>query len=240
MINRFSTTIKLQKVMAQRMGLSRRSAEKLIEKQMVVVNGQPAHIGQRVNPTKDKIQVVGKDLTKIKQQEHLLVHKPVGLVTTKSDELGRPTIMSLIPEQYQHLFPVGRLDLNSEGLILMTNDGELSQVLTHPKFKIEKTYQVLPNRKITSPAFAHLKRGMKIDGRIVKPVDIHRMPEGWITMTITSGQKHIVRKMLKKSGYETDRLIRTQFGPLELGDLESGKWRELTREEITTLKTLTP
>jgi len=238
MISKFSPTIKLQKVMAQIMGLSRRSAEKLIEENKVLVNHELARIGQRVTPGKDQIEVNGENLTSIKRHDYLLLHKPAGLVTTKSDELGRPTIMSIVPEQYGHLFPVGRLDLNSEGLILMTNDGQLTQILTHPKFRIEKTYLVLPNRKMTSPAFAHLKRGMKIDGRIIRPVDIHRQPDGWINITITSGQKHVVRKMMKKSGYETDRLIRTQFGPLELGELEVGKYRELSREELTLLNDL--
>jgi 23S rRNA pseudouridine2605 synthase len=236
MISKTSPTIKLQKYIAQMTGLSRRAAEKQIEKKQVKVNDQPAHIGQRVTPGKDQVELAGKNLTPDKELCYLLLHKPPGVVTTRSDELDRPTVMSLLPKEYQHLFPVGRLDLESEGLLLITNDGQLAQVLTHPKFKIEKTYQVQPDRKVTSPAFSHLKRGMQIDRKKIKPIDIHRMPENWLSITITSGQKHVVRKMMEKSGYNTLRLVRTQFGPLELGELKKGEWRELDSVEIKSLQ----
>ncbi len=222
-----SDTIKLQKAIAMLTGMSRRQAEKLIVAGKVKVDGKQAEVGQRVKLNKAKIEVEGKLLNKPQELIYLVIYKSRGVITSRSDELGRKTIMNLVPKKYQGLFPVGRLDYESEGLVLLTNDGQLAYELTHPKFEVEKTYLVKPDRVISHAAFSHLKRGMFIGKHRVIPKTLKRLVDGWIKITITSGQKHVVRKLFKHAGYEVEVLKRIKMGKFELGDLKPGDFKQV-------------
>ncbi len=219
--------IKLQKAIASLTDLSRRQAEKLIAAKKVTVDGQIAQIGQRVDPKEAEISISDKPIAQSKTLIYLLIYKPQGVITSRKDELGRKTIMQLLPAQYQHLFPVGRLDYESEGLVLMTNDGDLAYHLTHPKFAISKTYEVKTDRRVSLSAFLHLKKGMLINKRKVVPKSVERLADGWLRFVITSGQKHVIRKLLRHAGYEATVLKRVQFGPFQLGDLTPTQWIEV-------------
>lgn len=239
MIKKTLPNFKLQKIIAERTGLSRRAAEKLISAGKVELNNQPAKIGERANPETDRIRVEGKLIASAGKKEYLIVYKPRGYITSRQSENGLPTIMSLLSEEQQKLFPVGRLDVESEGLVLMTNDGQVAYVLTHPKFKIEKTYQVFPDRKLTSEAFGHIKRGSKVNGKILIPKNLSRIEDEGIELTIHSGQKHVVRKIMARAGYEVERLVRIRMGELEIGEMKEGDVRELTKQEKKYLESLT-
>jgi len=220
-------TIKLQKAIAMMTGQSRRQAESLIADKKVKVNQKTAKIGQRVDLNKDSITLVDKLISQPKELIYLTIYKPKEVITSRHDELGRKTIMKLVPQKYQHLFPVGRLDYESEGLVLLTNDGDLAYRLTHPKFAIEKTYEVKPDRRVSLSAFFHLKKGMLVAKRKIIPKSVERMSDGWLRITLTSGQKHVVRKLLKHAGYEVEILKRVSFGPFSLDSLKPGEWCEV-------------
>ncbi|MEO8580981.1 MAG: pseudouridine synthase [Patescibacteria group bacterium] len=234
------TTIKLQSFLAHSGVSSRRGAEKLIEEALVTVNDQPAHIGQRISVQKDKIRYRGKLISVSSVLSYYIIHKPVGFVSTTSDELERKTVLELLPEELRTgLYPVGRLDQDSEGLLLLTNDGDLTYILTHPKFEIEKTYQVLLQGIPSTRALDHLKRGVKLKDEYVKPVKItimkHENKNTWLEIVISEGKKHQVKRMVNRIGYEVLRLIRVKMGPLELGELKKGEFRVLTDEELEKL-----
>lgn len=233
-------TIKLQSFLAHAGVASRRASEKLIEEGQVTVNGQVAHIGQRITPNKDTVEHNGKKVSLQGDFSYFLVHKPVGFVSTTSDELKRKTILELLPPQFRTgMYPVGRLDLDSEGLVLLTNDGPLTFVLTHPQFEIQKTYQVLLQGIPSTPALSHLRRGVKLKEGYFIPISLeilrHEDKNTWLEIVISEGKKHQVKRMMNRIGYEVMRLIRTQMGPLELGELQKGSYRELTKDETSTL-----
>jgi pseudouridine synthase len=235
-----SETIKLQAFLARAGISSRRGSEKLILDGLVSVNGQIAHIGQRIDPSKDIIEYQGKIVRMVTGLSYYLLHKPPGYVSTTSDELGRKTVLNLLPESIRSgLYPVGRLDQDSEGLLLLTNDGDLTYMLTHPKFQIQKTYEVLLEGIPSTPALEHLKRGVKLDDEYIKPVKMnilgHENRNTWLEITIDEGKKHQIKRMIKRTGYEVLRLKRTKMGPLELGHLKRGEYRTLTKEEENTL-----
>lgn len=227
---------------------SRRASEKLIQEEKVWVNGQFATIGQRVDPQQDVIEVEVKPgkrtiINQVASPKYFLLNKPRGYVSTASDELGRKTVLKLLPQTEDRLYPVGRLDIDSEGLLLLTNDGDLAYTLTHPKFEVPKTYHVLLKGIPSTPALNHLKRGIKLAEEFVKPVSVsilrrEEQKNTWIAITIKEGKYQQVRRMMKRTGYEVLRLIRVQMGTLELGDLPLGEVRELTEQEISNLHTL--
>ena len=227
--------IKLQKAIAILTGLSRRQAEAEIVAGKVKVNDKPAKIGQRVTLNKDKIEFKNEVITQTKELIYLIIYKPIGVITSRKDELGRKIIMDLVPQKYQHLFPVGRLDYESEGLVLLTNDGDLAYKLTHPKFEVEKVYEVKPDRKLTSAAFSHLKKGMFVGKYQVVPTSLRRLPDGWLEIVITSGQKHVVRKLFKHAGYEVEVLKRIKLGPFLLDNLRPGKYELVEFNQKTPL-----
>lgn len=230
------TTIKLQKFLASAGIASRRASEELIEQGKVKVNSKKAHIGQRIDPKKDKILFQGKPISN-PDLKYYLVNKPVGVVTTTADELDRGNVLSLLPvditKKYR-LYPVGRLDKDSEGLILLTNDGAFTHHLTHPSHLISKTYRVLIERKPSYRAIEHLKRGVLLREGITQPakvsVDEHVEEGTWLTMTIKEGRNRQIRRMLERVGYETVRLIRTHFGPYTLEELGEEKWVEVEKK----------
>lgn len=229
-------TIKLQVFLAHAGIASRRKSEQLILDGVVTVNGETAHLGQRIKEESDFIQVKGKLIKNTTSKEYFILNKPRGIVSTTHDELNRKHVVDLLPvNKRQGMYPVGRLDQDSEGLILLTNDGELCNMLTHPKFEIEKTYHVLLKGIPSTLALEHLKRGVKLGGMYVRPVKInvltHENNNTWLAVVIKEGQKHQVRKMIARIGYDVVRLVRVQMGPLVLGEIKNGAVRELTQEE---------
>jgi pseudouridine synthase len=213
---------------------SRRRAEQMVADGLVKVNNRKATIGQLVDPTKDEITFKGKPVSEPNQKHtYVLVNKPVGYVSTTHDDLGRPTVLDLLPEKLQRLrlYPVGRLDQDSRGLMLLTDDGDLAYRLTHPKFQVPKTYQVELDREPSEPAVEHLRRGVKLkEGKTasaeVNPVE-GRGPN-WLEITIHEGRNRQVRRMMERVGYQVYSLNRLSLGQYHLNDLHGQPWKEIT------------
>lgn len=231
-----ATTLKLQAYIAQSGLASRRKAEALIAAGQVSVNGKPAHIGQRINPQTDHISVQGQSVTPDTDKVYYLVNKPKGLISTTSDELNRSTVLTLIPTSHHRLYPVGRLDKDSEGLMLLTNDGEVAYFLTHPKHEVTKTYRVRVTTEPTELALDHLRRGVKLDRGYTRPAEVQIVKSDalgtWLEITIHEGKQHQVRRMMRRVGYEVERLVRVELGPFTLKMLHGKKYRALTLHEV--------
>ncbi len=233
---------KLQAFLAHAGVASRRKSEEMIADGQVTVNGEKAHIGQRVNPSKDKISVKGKPINQASELIYVLVNKPNGIVSSTSDELGRKTVLDLLPESFDkhRLYPVGRLDQDSQGLMLLTNDGEFAYRLTHPKFEIPKTYEVLIDRKPSFAAMNLLRYGVRLSDGVTAPAEVEILDsndnQAWLTITIHEGRNRQVRRMFERVGYDVKRLTRIQLGPFMLADLNSRPFRQLTPEEIDEFK----
>ena len=229
---------KLQKIIAQSGYCSRRRAEELIKSGQVRVNGSVASIGDRADIT-DEITV---GYTLIKPQEtktYIMLNKPQMYVTTASDEKNRRNVTELIKGVDKRLFPVGRLDMFSEGLLLMTDDGDAAYKLTHPKFEIRKTYLVESPKPLMPEEIQALKKPMHVDDFMVRAVSV--VPgnnSGEVLITISEGHNRQIRKMCANVGIKVKRLIRVSEGKLQLGDLPAGKWRYLTDKEIEWIKSL--
>lgn len=229
--------MKLQKFMAHAGVASRRKSEEMIEKGRVQVNGTRAHIGQVVEPGKDTIEVDGKVLSNADEPlRYFLVDKPVGIVSTTSDELGRETVLSLIPRISERLYPVGRLDKDSSGLMLLTNDGDLANKMTHPKYEVKKTYRVEIAGRPTYAALSHLERGVRLSDGYTQPAFIELLNSSAdisvLEITIHEGRNHQVRRMMERIGYPVVTLERVVLGPFELVQLEGKRYLELTADEV--------
>ena len=215
--------------------MSRRAAEKLIEQGAVEVNGRVATLGQSADPDTDTIMIEGNPLVKPDQRVYIMLNKPPGYVTTMSDEHGRKTVAELISDVGARVFPVGRLDMYSEGLLLMTNDGETAQRLTHPSHMVEKTYLVRAAGTEFKRAADVLSGKMEIDGRELMPARVKLMSESggsaMFMISIHEGRNRQIRKMLEAAGLRAVKLKRISVGEIKLGSLPMGKWRELTAEE---------
>lgn len=204
---------------------SRRRAEALISDGRVTVNGITAVIGQQIYPDEDLVEVNGQPITPISQKNlYFLVNKPSGYVSTTSDELGRPTILELLPIEAQdhRLYPVGRLDLDSQGLMLLTNDGDYAYQLTHPKFQVRKTYQAKVDRVLSDKAVEHLRRGVYLKEGKTSPAEVLLLPEKgdrWMEITIHEGRNRQVRRMIERVGYNIERLVRVRLGKYQLEEL---------------------
>lgn len=227
--------MRIHKYLAHAGIASRRSAEKMVEAGEVMINGHKAKIGEIVDSEHDKVIVNGK-LAKVDGlHRYYLINKPRQVVSTLKDERGRRTVASLVPRG-SRLYPVGRLDYDSEGLMLMTNDGELAFHLTHPSFEIEKEYRVLVKGVMGDKQIGYLQKGVTIEGKLAKAdkVEIVEAQENntWISVILHEGRNRQVRKMCEAVGHPVLRLIRTKLGPWELGSLESGRSRELSESEI--------
>ncbi len=223
---------RIHKILAHAGIASTRKCEELIRQGKVSINGAIARIGQHADPSKDRITVNGKPIT-LEKKVYLLLHKPTGYVTTVSDHRGRKTVMDLISTP-ERIYPVGRLDKNTEGLLLFTNDGKLANKLLHPRYETEKEYYV-ELRKPLGKSIEHLKKGVSVDGRKVT-VGIVRTKGNTITIRIHEGRKHIVRKLFKQLNNEVTRLIRTRMATLTLDNLKPGKTRPLTDTELRQLR----
>lgn len=235
-----NNTIKLHAHLAHLGISSRRKAEKMIGQGKIEVNGEQAHIGQRIDPSKDKISIEGKNITPTSEElVYFLIDKPTGVVSTTADEQGRKTVMGLIPPQEQRLYPVGRLDIDSEGLMLLTNDGDLTNQLTHPSFEVEKTYHVLVQGAPSNKALNHLQRGVKLKDGYTKPAEVsilkHETGNTWLEITIHEGKNRQVRRMTDRVGYPTLRLKRVQMGPFELKMLSGNRYLKLEPKQLNSL-----
>lgn len=230
--------MRIHKYLAHSGVASRRHAEVMVAEGKVKINGHPAKIGDIVDSEHDKITVEGKKAELETQEIYYLVHKPRGVVSAVSDPDGRRTVTSLVPGG-SRLYPVGRLDYDSEGLMLLTNDGELAFRLTHPKFEVNKTYRVLVKGVMNDKSVGYLEQGVTVDGVKTAPAEVNiveAQPNNtWIDITIHEGRNRQIRKMCEAVGYPVMRLIRTKFGPWELGDLPSGQYRALTPDDIAKI-----
>jgi 23S rRNA pseudouridine2605 synthase len=219
--------------------MSRRAAEEAIAAGRVEVNGEKAGLGDRADPAADRITVDGKELPRTEEKLYLMLNKPRGYVTTLHDEKGRRNVTELMTGLDARVYPVGRLDMYSEGLLLLTNDGDFANRVMHPSHEVTKTYRTWVTGADIEKAVKMLRRPMEIDGYTVhaKGVDIVQgFPGGaLLSITICEGRNRQVRKMCEKVGLKVTRLLRVAEGALELGNLKSGAWRRLTKSEIKSL-----
>jgi pseudouridine synthase len=235
--------IRLQKFLAEAGVASRRAAEKLIRAGDVTVNGEVVkELGSRVDPVQDVVCVDGAPV-RPKRKLIVALNKPVGVVCTRRDEANRPTVLDLLPTEWRGLYPVGRLDRDSEGLLLLTNDGELCLHLTHPRFQVHKHYVARVRGKVLEPELARLQRGIRHDGETLRTVATRLVSanasHSVVELELTEGRNREVRRMFEALGYEVESLRRTQIGPIKLGELKPGRWRVLTPSEVSTLRRLT-
>ena len=231
---------RIQKVLAQAGLCSRRAAEEMIRQGRVTIDGRRAELGEQADPARQKIAVDGKPVAAAEKKVYLMLNKPRGYVSTAHDERGRKTVTDLVRGCGARVYPVGRLDYDSEGLLLMTNDGALTQKLTHPSHEIGKTYQVTVRGDLSRvPA---LGQPMKIDGYEIAPATVFILSQqdehtARLSMTIHEGRNRQIRKMCEQVGLDVRRLKRLAVGDLTLDrGLAPGKWRELTEEEIAYLQ----
>lgn len=230
--------IRLQKFMADCGVASRRKSEELIEMGKVKVNGHPAQIGDKINPKRDIVTVRGKKINKTDRMYYIALNKPRGYVTTVSDELGRKTVMDLI-DCKARVYPVGRLDKDSEGLLILTNDGSFANALTHPKHNYAKVYRVTVRPSVNDEILEKLRSGIEIDGRMTAPCDVNVVTEedGRVVLEfiLREGRNRQIRKMCEAVDLQVARLKRISIGPIKLGMLPTGKSRELTDNEVKKL-----
>lgn len=234
---------RLQKIMA-RAGLgSRRVCEEIIRQGRVEVDGKIATLGLKVDPARQHIVVDGRPLTAPEPLVYIALHKPRGVLAVSQDDRGRRTVRDLVPVS-GHLYPVGRLDATSEGLMLLTNDGALANRLTHPRYRHEKTYRVLVKGHVSDEALRKWERGVFLDRRRTAPARVTRLRQEknstWLRVILREGRKRQIRRVALLLGHHVVRLIRERIGPLKLGQLESGQWRHLSEKEIKALRRIVP
>ena len=227
-------TERLQKILSARGVASRRTAETMIQDGRVTVNGIRAELGQSADPEVDEIMLDGKPLPSSEKCVYILLHKPRGYVTTLSDEKGRKTVAELVADCGLRVYPVGRLDMDSEGLLLLTNDGEFSNRLMHPKHEVNKTYLTWVTGD-SEETLRRLKQPITLDGYRIRAPKVRPIKPGLLEITIHEGRNRQVRRMCDAAGMQVTRLKRVREGNLALGDLPLGKWRYLTEKEVKEL-----
>ena len=241
---------RLQKILSQAGIASRRAAEKLIAEGRVSVNGRTIlEMGTKADPAADDIRVDGRRVKKAERQRYILLNKPAGFVTTRSDPQRRRTLMDLLAGVREYVYPVGRLDYDTEGLLLLTNDGELAARLTHPRHGIERTYEARVAGMPDHAAIERLRAGIPLDGRRTMPAAVtilnkapasrlagRKEPEGILLITIREGRNRQVRRMCEAVGHPVRKLTRKRIGPLTDRRLKPGEWRELTPAEVRALQ----
>lgn len=231
---------RIQKIMAQAGIASRRSSEKLIRAGRVTVNGKRAELGEKADPQKDRILVDGKPIKTKRNLVYIAVNKPRGVISSTVNKDGRTTVVALINTS-ERMYPVGRLDVESDGLVLLTNDGELTQKLSHPSFEHEKEYKVLVAKKPNSKQLEKWRAGVKLaDGFVTAPAEVWvektKGKGAWLRVILKQGHKRQIRETARALRMPVVSLTRIRIGSLTLGDLRSGKWRELTEDEISKLR----
>jgi 23S rRNA pseudouridine2605 synthase len=233
---------RLQKFLARAGVASRREAESLISAGRVEVNGERVTtLGTRVDSGRDTVAVDGRQIAAPLVNVYFVIHKPRGIVTTSKDPWGRPTVLGLVNSE-RRLFPVGRLDADSEDVLILTDDGALANRLTHPRYGCPKRYRALVRGTPDIAALTTLRQGVPLEDGLTAPAEVEPEEPGpggcrWITVTLREGRKRQVRRMLAHVGYPVERLIRIAIGPLQLGDLPLGASRPLTPVEVSELRT---
>lgn len=231
--------IRLQKFLSQAGVVSRRGAEEMIAAGRVKVNGRKAEIGDKVDPVRDKVVVAGKRVLNTSKKMYIMLNKPRGYVTTMSDEQGRKCVAELVADAPERLFPVGRLDRDSEGLLFMTNDGDFANTLTHPSRHVTKSYRVTVRENVTAEMIDTLSTGVDLDGRKTLPADVHIIDKGEnrtvLQFVITEGRNRQIRRMCEFVGLTVIRLKRVEIAGVKLGMLPVGKWRDLNEKEMKHL-----
>ena len=235
--------MRLQKYLAQCGVASRRHAEEMIREGKIQVNGVTVReMGLQVDESRDIVSVEGKAVRPEETKHYLAYYKPIGEVTTTSDPEGRPTVMDKFRDYPVRLFPVGRLDYDSEGLLLLTNDGDLMNHLLHPSHEVNKVYLVKASNNISDEEILRLRQGVMIDNKLTSPAHVRLIRkevfDTVLLISIHEGRNRQVRKMIEKIGHQVVSLKRVAFGPVELKDLPRGQWRRLTEQEILRLKSL--
>ncbi len=230
--------VRLQKVLAQAGIGSRRVCEDLIERGRVRVNGERAVLGRRVHPETDVVEVNGAQIGVRPGLVHYLLNKPAGVITTASDTHGRPTVVELVPEE-PRVFPVGRLDGETEGLLLLTNDGDLAHRLTHPSYGVDKEYLVEVEGNPHRGVVRRLREGVELDDGVTAPAKVAVLGDQLLRITIHEGRNRQVRRMCEAVGTPVVRLVRTRIGPLSDRTLKPGEWRALTQDEVRSLERAT-
>jgi 23S rRNA pseudouridine2605 synthase len=236
-------TVRLQKIIARSGIASRRKAEELIQQGLVTVNGETVMtLGTKVDPALDHIKVNGRHLKAQPPDMFLMLNKPLGYISTLHDPAGRPTIKALVPKPSLRLFPVGRLDYDSEGLLLLTNNGDIAQACLHPAHHVPKTYLVKIKGILEDAEIQQLRHGLMLEDGPTAPAKVKKAGKAeansWVEITIHEGRKHQVKRMFEQIGHPVIRLKRIQFGPLNLGTLPPGETRYLTDKEANALRHL--
>lgn len=234
---------RIQKVMADNGLCSRRAAEKIMAEGRVRVNGHPVKLGDKMNPGKDLLSIDGETIRFARKDRkvYIMLHKPRGYVTTVKDEMGRKTVMELLTDVPERVYPVGRLDKDSEGLLLFTNDGEFANLMAHPSHEIAKLYRVSVRPRVTEEQAAQLAAGVVLDDGVrTAPASVRVMSadenRSVLEISIKEGKNRQVRRMCQSVGLEVIRLKRKMMGPQKLGMLKPGNWRELSPQEVNALK----
>ena len=231
--------VRLQKFLAESGVASRRKSEELISQGKVKINGAVAQLGDKINPKKDTVTVNGKKIVKQKNHTYIMLHKPRGFITTMNDEMDRKCVAQLIKDVPGRVYPVGRLDRDSEGMLLFTNDGEFANAMTHPTRHVPKTYRVTVRPSVNEEQITKLTTGIMIDDRMTAPCEVRIVTreEGRVVLEIIlhEGRNRQIRKMCEEVGLEVARLKRTAIGSIKLGMLKQGDYRELTEDEVRKL-----
>ena len=230
---------RLQKLLAQAGAASRRKAEELILQGRVTVNGRPAKLGDSADPQKDQIALDGQRLRLEGEKLYLALHKPRGFVTTMEDERGRRCVAQLVADVPGRVYPVGRLDKDSEGLLIMTNDGAFANAIAHPKSHVAKTYRVTLRPGVNEEQLVQISTGILTDGKMTAPAKARVLEQqqdrAVVEIVLYEGRNREIRKMCEALGLEVARLKRTAVGPVRLAMLPQGRWRELSKEEVKAL-----
>jgi len=237
--------MRLSKILAEAGLASRRGSERLIVQGRVAINGQVVTApGTPADPARDRIVVDGKALPPPQPKRYLLLHKPSGYLTSRRDPQGRPVVLSLVPEARARLFPVGRLDFDAEGLLLLTNDGRLAHRLLHPRFGVRRVYEAEVTGRMSPQELGRFRQGVVLEDGVAKPADVRMLRRTrattWLRLTFTEGRYREVKRFCAALGHRVLRLRRVRFGPLRLGRLAPGAFRPLTAEELPRLRATSP
>jgi 23S rRNA pseudouridine2605 synthase len=230
-----SEGIRLQKILARAGIGSRRTCEELIADERVQVDGELAVLGRRIDPATAKVTVDGVPIGVAEHLVHYLMHKAVGVITTADDPQGRPTVLDAVPDE-PRVFPVGRLDQDTEGLLLLTNDGDLTHRLTHPSFGVDKEYLVSTRRAPTRDGLRTLRNGVELEDGMTAPAKVSTLDDRTLRIVIHEGRNRQVRRMFEAVGAPVERLVRTRIGPLVDTTMTAGEWRPLTQPEVRSLE----
>jgi 23S rRNA pseudouridine2605 synthase len=229
--------MRLNKIIADAGITSRRGADELIADGRVTVDGRPVReLGAKVDPDKHEVAVDGETIERSLTKSYLVLHKPKGVLSTMYDPEGRPSLADFIDLRKERLFHVGRLDKDSEGLILLTNDGDLTFRATHPSFGLEKTYIIEFEGRLETGVDKVLLKGVELEDGMGRVLSFKQLSANWIEVKIHEGRYHIIRRLMEAVGVEVLRLIRTNFGPISLGDTPEGRWRDLNEQELLNIQ----